>query len=30
MEKTGYYATVREEGMGYNDIYKVKIGGSEE
>lgn len=24
--KTGYYATVREEGMGYNDIYKVKIG----
>jgi len=28
--KTGYYATVREEGMGYNDIYKVKIGGSEE
>jgi outer membrane protein OmpA-like peptidoglycan-associated protein len=28
--KTGYYATVREEGMGYNDIYRVKIGGSEE
>jgi len=28
--KTGYYATVREEGMGYNDIYKVKIGGSED
>jgi outer membrane protein OmpA-like peptidoglycan-associated protein/tetratricopeptide (TPR) repeat protein len=26
--KTGYYATVREEGMGYNDIYKVTIGGS--
>jgi outer membrane protein OmpA-like peptidoglycan-associated protein/tetratricopeptide (TPR) repeat protein len=28
--KTGYYATVREEGMGYNDIYRVKIGGSED
>lgn len=28
--KTGYYATVREEGMGYNDIYKVKIGGSDD
>ncbi|WP_340153835.1 OmpA family protein [uncultured Marivirga sp.] len=28
--KTGYYATVREEGMGYNDIYKVTIGGSED
>lgn len=28
--KTGYYATVREEGMGYNDIYRVKIGGAED
>jgi outer membrane protein OmpA-like peptidoglycan-associated protein/tetratricopeptide (TPR) repeat protein len=28
--KTGYYSTVREEGMGYTDIYKVKIGGSED
>ena len=28
--KTGYYASVREEGMGYNDIYRVKIGGSED
>ncbi|HET8858949.1 OmpA family protein [Marivirga sp.] len=28
--KTGYYSTVREEGMGFTDIYRVKIGGSEE
>jgi outer membrane protein OmpA-like peptidoglycan-associated protein len=28
--KTGYYSTVREEGMGYTDIYRVKIGGSED
>jgi outer membrane protein OmpA-like peptidoglycan-associated protein/tetratricopeptide (TPR) repeat protein len=27
--KTGYYSTVREEGMGYTDIYRVTIGGSE-
>lgn len=28
--KTGYYSTVREEGMGYTDIYRVTIGGSDE
>ncbi|MGM0580251.1 MAG: OmpA family protein [Bacteroidota bacterium] len=28
--KTGYYSTVREEGMGFTDIYRVKIAGSED